>query len=170
MIDLRQRLRELDQLEAESERLAREEGDGQQELDGKRAALLGTTDTLSPRHFAQMLSEHPGIEVLEMIEAPGTRDDIANLKLGRMIREKGIAERFDVIAPHFALYAADQLEEIVGPEDVGRCRALRGPQKAEPFEPGESVADFEEAREEPGVLDDRDARLGVPGEVLDLLG
>ncbi len=62
-----------------------------QVLDGKRAALLGTTDTLSPRHFAQMLSEHPGIEVLEMIEAPGTRDDIANLKLGRMIREKGIA-------------------------------------------------------------------------------
>lgn len=62
-----------------------------QVLDGKRAALLGTTDTLSPRHFAEMLSEHPSIEVLEMIEAPGTRDDIANLKLGRMIREKGIA-------------------------------------------------------------------------------
>lgn len=59
-------------------------------LDGKRAALVGTTDTLSPRHFAHMLSENPGIEVLEMIEAPGTRDDIANLKLGRMIREKGI--------------------------------------------------------------------------------
>ena len=29
------------------------------------------------------------------------------------IREKGIAERFDVIAPHFSLYAASQLEEIV---------------------------------------------------------
>jgi membrane peptidoglycan carboxypeptidase len=36
------------------------------------------------------------------------------------IREKGITERFDVIAPHFALYAASQLEELVGPEAVAK--------------------------------------------------
>jgi membrane peptidoglycan carboxypeptidase len=34
------------------------------------------------------------------------------------IKEKGIKERFDVIAPHFALYAANQLEELVGQEAI----------------------------------------------------
>ncbi|MBN1582901.1 MAG: transglycosylase domain-containing protein [Anaerolineae bacterium] len=34
------------------------------------------------------------------------------------IKEKGITERFDVIAPHFSLYAANQLEDLVGAEAV----------------------------------------------------
>jgi len=34
------------------------------------------------------------------------------------IRERGITERFDVIAPHFALYVANQLEEFVGQETI----------------------------------------------------
>lgn len=61
-----------------------------QVIDRNRAALVGVTDTFSPHHFANLLRAHPEISVLEMIEAPGTRDDIANLKLGRMIRDKGI--------------------------------------------------------------------------------
>jgi membrane peptidoglycan carboxypeptidase len=36
------------------------------------------------------------------------------------IREKGITERFDVIAPHFSLYAASQLEELIGQEAVAK--------------------------------------------------
>jgi len=34
------------------------------------------------------------------------------------IKEKGITERFDVIVPHFSLYAARQLEEIVGQKAI----------------------------------------------------
>ena len=56
-----------------------------------RAALMGTTDGESPAYFEAMLRDHPGIEVLEFVEAPGTRNDIANLALGRMIRAAGIA-------------------------------------------------------------------------------
>jgi membrane peptidoglycan carboxypeptidase len=37
-----------------------------------------------------------------------------------LVREKGITERFDVIAPHFSLYAANQLEELVGQEAVAK--------------------------------------------------
>ncbi len=36
------------------------------------------------------------------------------------IRERGITQRFDVIAPHFSLYAASQLRELVGEEAVTR--------------------------------------------------
>jgi hypothetical protein len=59
-------------------------------LDGNRAALVDVTDSASPAQFAAMLKAYPNIATLEMIEAPGTEDDRANLKLGRMIRARGI--------------------------------------------------------------------------------
>src|SRR5687768_562036 len=54
-------------------------------LGTSRAALVDATDASSPSAFESMLRDHPGIEVIEMIECPGTDDDVANLKLGRMI-------------------------------------------------------------------------------------
>ncbi len=60
-------------------------------LDGTRAALVAETDSYSPADFAAMLRAHPGIRVLEMADCPGTVDDFANLRLGRMIRAHGIA-------------------------------------------------------------------------------
>ncbi|HOB13422.1 MAG TPA: alpha/beta hydrolase [Novosphingobium sp.] len=60
-------------------------------LDGKRAAMVDLTDSASPAQFDAMLRAYPGIETIEMIEVPGTEDDRANLKLGRMIRARGIS-------------------------------------------------------------------------------
>lgn len=60
-------------------------------IDGTRAALVGVTDATAPLRFADMLRAHPGIRTLELVECPGTEDDLANLRLGRMIRAKGIA-------------------------------------------------------------------------------
>ncbi|MBC2669105.1 alpha/beta hydrolase [Novosphingobium piscinae] len=60
-------------------------------LDGTRAALVGVTDERSPAAFQAMLARHPGIRVLELIECPGTEEDRANLRLGRMIRARGLA-------------------------------------------------------------------------------
>ncbi|HUD28628.1 MAG TPA: alpha/beta hydrolase [Novosphingobium sp.] len=60
-------------------------------LDDGRAALVDVTDARSPALFAAMLRDHPGIATIEMVECPGTEDDLANLRLGRMIRERGIA-------------------------------------------------------------------------------
>lgn len=59
-------------------------------LDGQRAALVDVTDAASLASFRAMLRDYPGIGVLEMIDCPGTEDDIANLAIGRLIREKGI--------------------------------------------------------------------------------
>ncbi len=59
--------------------------------DPTHAALVGITDDGSPAQFAAMLQQYPAIATLEMIECPGTFDDIANLRLGRMIRGAGIA-------------------------------------------------------------------------------
>jgi len=60
-------------------------------LDGTRAALVAETDSYSPADFQKMLRAYPGIAVLEMADCPGTVDDFANLRLGRMIRARGIA-------------------------------------------------------------------------------
>ena len=60
-------------------------------LDSTRAALVDATDSASPRDFARLLLAFPQIRTLEMIECPGTSDDTANLRLGRMIHRAGIA-------------------------------------------------------------------------------
>jgi hypothetical protein len=62
-------------------------------LDSGHAALVDVTDATSPEHFAAMLRDHPGIATIEMITCPGTEDDRANLRLGLMIRERGMATR-----------------------------------------------------------------------------
>lgn len=60
-------------------------------LDGQRAALVGETDAGSPRAFRAMLRAFPEIAQLDMVECPGTRDDRANLALGRLIRGARLA-------------------------------------------------------------------------------
>ena len=60
-------------------------------LDARRAALVDVTDGDSVGAFEALLRDHPGIATLELIDCPGTEDDRANLRLGRMIRARGIA-------------------------------------------------------------------------------
>lgn len=58
-----------------------------------RAALMDVTDAASPAYFAAMMRDYPHITALDMIECPGTGDDRANMRLGRMIRAAGLTTR-----------------------------------------------------------------------------
>ena len=60
-------------------------------LDAGHAALVDVTDERSPAAFTAMLAAYPGLTTLELVECPGTDDDRANLRLGRMIRAVGLA-------------------------------------------------------------------------------
>jgi hypothetical protein len=60
-------------------------------LDETRAALVASTDAAAPQAFAAMLAAHPGVVVIEFVDAPGTNNDLANLQLGRAIRAAGLA-------------------------------------------------------------------------------
>ena len=62
-----------------------------QVIDEHRAALLGATDAATPSQFDAMLRDFPDLAMIELVEAPGTSNDIANLALGRRIRAAGIA-------------------------------------------------------------------------------
>ena len=59
-------------------------------LDGRRAALVDVTDARSPAAFAALLAAYPGIATIEMLDCPGTEDDRANMRIGHMIRARGI--------------------------------------------------------------------------------
>ena len=60
-------------------------------VDAAHAALVDVTDARSPAAFAAMLRDHPAIAEIDMIDCPGTEDDLANLQLGRLIRQHRIA-------------------------------------------------------------------------------
>ena len=60
-------------------------------VDASHAALVDATDETSPVRFAAMLRAYPAIRTLELVDCPGTYDDSANLRLGRMIRAHAIA-------------------------------------------------------------------------------
>jgi len=62
-------------------------------LDERTAALVDATDEVSPDDFAAMLRDFPEIAALEFHDCPGTYDDIANLRLGRLIRAAGLETR-----------------------------------------------------------------------------
>ncbi|MFC4254259.1 alpha/beta hydrolase [Altererythrobacter xixiisoli] len=59
-------------------------------LDDGTAALAGITDERSPAAFAAMMRDYPALTMLEFHDCPGTYDDRANLRLGRMIRDAGL--------------------------------------------------------------------------------
>ncbi|QYJ06974.1 alpha/beta hydrolase [Qipengyuania flava] len=66
-------------------------------LDSRRVALVGETDASTPGYFRAMLRDFPQLEQLDMVECPGTRDDRANLKVGRMIRAAGLVTHVPAI-------------------------------------------------------------------------
>ena len=110
-------------------------------LDERRAALVDATDRASPAEFTSMLRDHPGIATLELIECPGTDDDVANLKLGRMIRAQGIATHVpaggSVRSGAVELFVAGARRSI----DDGAEFAVHAWRDSDGREPGDFAAD-----------------------------
>ena len=59
-------------------------------IDGATVRMAGDVTSATPRQFAAMLSAHPGLRRLEMIDCPGSLDEEANLVLARAIRRAGM--------------------------------------------------------------------------------
>ncbi|MEL6238078.1 MAG: alpha/beta hydrolase [Pseudomonadota bacterium] len=59
-------------------------------MDPRRVVIIGSTGTATLREFDAMVRDFPDLQTLEMVEAPGTTNDIANLELGRRIRAAGL--------------------------------------------------------------------------------
>lgn len=59
-------------------------------LSERKVRLESATNSATPAAFLRMLEAHPRIDTVEMLDCPGTVDDIANLRLARMIRSRGL--------------------------------------------------------------------------------
>ena len=62
-------------------------------IDESHAVLVDATDARSPAQFEAMLAAYPGITELSLVDVPGTEDDKANMRLGRIIHQRGITTR-----------------------------------------------------------------------------
>ena len=106
-----------------------------------RAALVDVTDAASPRQFEAMLRAHPGIRTIEMVECPGTADDTANLRLGRMIRARGLATHVpaggSVRSGAVELFLAGTIRQI----DDGAEFAVHSWRDSDGLEPEDFAAD-----------------------------
>ncbi|MBA4747307.1 MAG: alpha/beta hydrolase [Sphingopyxis sp.] len=60
-------------------------------VDDRTVRMAGSVTGATPRQFAAMLSAHPGLTRLELIDCPGSLDEEANLRLARMVRRAGLA-------------------------------------------------------------------------------
>jgi hypothetical protein len=133
-------------------------------LGPSRAALIDATDTRSPAAFAAMLSDYPRIVVLEMIRCPGTEDDIANLRLGRMIHARGIATHVpdggSVRSGAVDLFVAGRLRLA----DPGAVFAVHAWEDTEGFQPSDYPPDAPKNRE---YLDYYQAMGMTPREAID---
>lgn len=127
-------------------------------LDASRAALVGVTDARSPAAFLAMLAAYPGIATVDMIDCPGTEDDRANLRLGRMIRARGIATH--VPARGFVGSGAVELF-LAGAHrsaEAGAAFAVHSWQDEDGREPADFAADAPENR----VYIDYYRAMGMP--------
>ena len=52
--------------------------------------MIGTVDSATPRQFAALLSAHPGVRRLVMVDCPGSVDEAANHVLARAVRRAGL--------------------------------------------------------------------------------
>lgn len=66
-------------------------------IDSRRVALVGETGPETPAQFAAMRQAFPQLAQVDMVECPGTRDDKANMELGRMIRAARMATHVPAI-------------------------------------------------------------------------
>jgi hypothetical protein len=53
--------------------------------------MAGTVDSYTPAQFARLITAHPGVRRLVMIDCPGSIDEDANHALARAVRAAGLA-------------------------------------------------------------------------------
>ena len=63
------------------------------EVSGTTAVMTGDLTSSAPRKVERLLAEHPDLELIELLDCPGSMDDTAVFQAARMVRESGINTR-----------------------------------------------------------------------------
>ena len=60
------------------------------EVEGTKAVMTGDLTRNAPERIRSLLDSHPNLELIELLDCPGSLDDWAALEASRLIREAGI--------------------------------------------------------------------------------
>lgn len=60
------------------------------QADNTTVLMNGEIKSSTLREFQHMLQGHPNVKLIKMGEVPGSSDDETNLKVGKLLKEKGI--------------------------------------------------------------------------------
>jgi len=63
------------------------------DVEGNTATMTGDLTMRAPKRIEQLLEDYPDLEWIELLDCPGSLDDVAALKASRLIREAGINTR-----------------------------------------------------------------------------
>lgn len=60
------------------------------EVFGDEAEMVGTIDASTPCRVRELFADHPQVEVIVMVDVPGSADDEANFEAAQLVHERGV--------------------------------------------------------------------------------
>jgi hypothetical protein len=134
------------------------------EIDGSSARMYGVIDQTTPDRVLELVTDHPEVTTIVMIDVPGSDDDPANLRAARLVREHGLR----TLIPSDAVVASGGVDFFVAGQErqVGPCAKLGVHSWDEDGENGELVLGNEVPRDHQShrMFLDYYEEMGIPAE------
>jgi len=92
------------------------------EIDGDSARMFGVIDHTTPERIQELVTDHPEVTTIVMIDVPGSDDDPANLRAARMVRAYGLRTEI----PSDAVVASGGVDFFLAGQErwIGPCAKL----------------------------------------------
>jgi hypothetical protein len=134
------------------------------EIDGEIARMYGVIDQTTPDRVHELVTDHPEVRTIVMIDVPGSADDPANLRASRMVREHGLR----TVIPSDAVVASGGVDFFLAGEErwVETCAKLGVHSWDEDAEDGSLLLGNEVPRDHPihTMFLDYYAEMGIPAD------
>lgn len=92
------------------------------EIEGEIARMYGVIDHTTPDRVLELVTDHPEVGTIVMIDVPGSADDPANLRASRMVRANGLR----TVIPSDAVVASGGVDFFLAGEErwIETCAKL----------------------------------------------
>ena len=92
-------------------------------VDGEIAVMTGNLTRNAPHKVQRLIDNHPEVKWIELLDCPGSMDDIAALEASRMVRDAGLNTRVprdgEIASGAVDFFIAGVSREVSGPARVG---------------------------------------------------
>ncbi len=134
------------------------------EIHGDTARMYGVIDHTTPDRVHELVTDHPEVKTIVMIDVPGSDDDPANLRSARMVRAAGLRTEI----PSDAVVASGGVDFFLAGQErwIGQCAKLGVHSWDEDGEDGALLLGNEVPRDHEihRMFVDYYAEMGIPAE------